>query len=757
MNGSHRGAAVIALALVAAASLPAAAQAPTEVQVQTPGTSPTSATNPAPSPLKAQTTPQPPGPRAYPMPEIVVTATGRPEPLARVAGTVQVIDQDRISKSTAKSITELFAENAVGFMSEWTPGQTSLNIRGGSTDGQGRDFRSQILILINGHRAGTANISKLSTADVERIEIVRGPSSVVYGSQNMGGVVNIILKTGRTAPGMFFEGSAGSWGMVEGRAQYGGVAQGFDWYLGGFGQTQGNFQVGGGAYQQNTTFSRASGTAALGYAFDEDNRVDVTLRTDGIYGAGFRGSSANIFAYDQRFNRSVDVTYNGKSPDDRMHLMVQGYYVTDVDDLNNPSPLSNLNALASRTNFDDNRRQLDVVGTRFQPSVKPWTGNVLLLGADWERSWLNSTRWRLGGPAVTQLSPQDNNQTDNIFGFYVEDSQLFFDDRLLIRGGIRENVGSTTLNATPFATRLIPGTNSYQALTYSVGATLKVTDWLNSRIGASSGFRAPTATELGANFTTTPIGTTIFGNPDLVPETAQQLELGSTVTWNGLRLDAALFQNVISNRIAPVTVSSLGGVVVQRQVNNPGNIVVQGIEFQLETNMIQTFGLPIGPSWLWNVFGNSYYNFKMTDYGAVAAAGTNQATRINQYGLSVGSLFGQAVAQLPWNIQVLGMLRGPMWYNTEESLSPVYYPGQVRNTTVYEKGSFWVWNMRGELEFTKGAKLFGAINNIFDENQHPVFIALNQSPCVATQLAQNGSCGNSMPGRQFILGFQIKL
>jgi vitamin B12 transporter len=709
------------------------------------------------SPAVAQPQQPQPAQKAYPMPEIVVTATGRPEPLARVAGTVQVIDQDRIAKSTAKSVTELFAENAVGFMSEWTPGQTSLNIRGGATDGQGRDFRSQILVLINGHRAGTANISKLSTADVERIEIVRGPSSVVYGSQNMGGVVNIILKTGRTAPGIFLEGSAGSWQMVEGRAQYGGVAGPFDWYVGGFGQTQGNFQIGGGAYEQNTSFTRASGTVALGYAFDENNRVDVTLRTDGIYGAGFRGSSANVFAYDQRFNRSVDATFNGRSPDGRMGVMFQAYYVTDVDDLNNPSPLSNLNALAARTNFDDNRRQLDIVGTRFQPSFKPWGGNELLLGIDWERSWINSTRWRLGGSAVTQLSPQDNNQTDNIFGFYFEDSQLFFDDRLLIRGGVRQNVGSTALDATPFAPTLIPGTNTYQALTYSVGATLKLTDWLNARAGASSGFRAPTATELGANFTTTPIGTTIFGNPGLVPETAQQFELGGTATWKGGRFDAALFQNVITNRIAPVTVSSTGGVVVQRQANNTGNIVVQGLEFQLETDMITSFGLPIAPGWLWNVFGNSYYNFKMTDYGAVAAAGTDMATRINQYGLAMGTLFGQATAQIPWNVQILSILRGPMWYNTEEALSPVFFPGQVRNTTVYQKDPFWVWNMRGELEFTKGAKLFGAVNNVFDTNQHPIFIALDQTPCGASLAAQNGACGNSMPGRQFILGFQIRL
>ena len=161
-----------------------------------------------------------------------MTATGRPEEVAKIAGTIQVIPQERIAHSSAKSVTDLLAENSVGFMSEWTAGQTSINIRGAATDGQGRDFKSQVLVLINGHRAGTANVSKLSPADVERIEIVRGPSSVVYGSQNMGGVINIILKTGRTAPGTLLEASTGSWLLFQGKAQTGGTSGKYDWYVG---------------------------------------------------------------------------------------------------------------------------------------------------------------------------------------------------------------------------------------------------------------------------------------------------------------------------------------------------------------------------------------------------------------------------------------------------------------------------------------------------------------------------------------------
>ena len=88
------------------------------------------------------------------MPSVVVTATGYPTPVSQIASTIQVITQDNIAHSTAKSVADLLAQNAVGFMSQWTAGQTSINIRGGATEGQGRDFKSQVLVLINGHRAG---------------------------------------------------------------------------------------------------------------------------------------------------------------------------------------------------------------------------------------------------------------------------------------------------------------------------------------------------------------------------------------------------------------------------------------------------------------------------------------------------------------------------------------------------------------------------------------------------------------------------
>jgi vitamin B12 transporter len=710
-----------------------------------------------------QQQPQAQQPSSTTMQETVVTATGRPEEVTRFAGTVQVIDQERIAKSTGKSVTDLLAENSVGFLSEWTAGQTSLNIRGAATEGQGRDFKSEILILINGHRAGTANISKLSMDEVERIEIVRGPASVIYGSQNMGGVVNIILKTGRSSPGGLTEGRTGSFGLYEGKLQYGGTvgADGssggpVDYFAGAHGGTQNSYNVGGGALEQNTGWTREGGIVALGWQIDSDNRVDVLARTDGVYNTGFRGSSADLFAFDTRYNQSVDVTWNAKTPDGRLSLMFQGYYVEDVDDLNNPSPVSNTNAATLRTSLDHNHRVVDLLGMRFQPRYKIIPSNELLVGFDFEKSWITSYRERQGGSAITPAAPQDNNETDNVFGLYIEDEQRLFSDRLTLRSGIRQTFGTQQLLPTPNANTLIPGSVNYQATTWSTGATMQATSWLTGRIGASTGFRAPTATELGSNFTITPIGTTIFGNPSLSPETNQQFEVGATATTKNARLDLALFQNTIYNRIAANTISSVGGVVIQQYQNNPGALVVQGLELQTEADVMRTLGLPIAAGDRWSVFANGYYNFKMTDYGAPAAALSQMGTRMYLYEASIGTRYAKIDAEMPWNLQLLGIWRGPMWYNTEERLAPNFFPGQVVSTTVYEKAEYWTFNARGEIEIYKGLKLFGALNNIFDVNASPIFIATDVQPCVANVAAQNGSCGNSMQGRNFFVGAQWK-
>lgn len=689
--------------------------------------------------------------------EIVVTSTGRPEPRSRITGTVQVIEGERITQSTARSVTELLAENAVGFFSEWTPGQTSINIRGGATDGQGKDFRSQVLVLINGRRAGTANISKLSPADVDRIEVIRGPASVIYGSQAIGGVINIILKNGRNTTGNFADIQGGSWGLLQGRGHVAGQSNGNDYYVGISGGRRDSYHSGaGGGLMANTQYQRLGITGAFGRQINDNHRVDVTVRSDGIYDAGFRGSSWSTFNRDERTNASFDFVYSGKTDTDFARWTAHTYLVSDRDVFRWAAP--NSATVAQRTRLDLNRRHLDIMGLRFQPIFNLWAGNELLLGFDAERSWLRSQRYRESvNPAINlaQVSPQDNNQTDSVMAFYAENSQRLFDDRLILRAGVRHTRGSTSFDTTPNLANQATGSRPYDATTYTVGGTYRATDYLSFRTGVSTGFRSPTATELAGNYTVL-VGTQIFGNPNLKPETSRQYEVGATFALNGWSLDAALFQNVISNRI--VTKLRPGSSTTSDYVNNPGDVTVRGIELQFGLDVLRAFSAQAN-GWHWSMTANGGYNFFMRDGGAAATANSNQVERMYQYQAAIGTRFGQRTGvAIPWTFSVTGILRGPLWYNTEE---PLLIPaGEPNSSYIHRKPAFWVWNARLEGELRKGLTAYAAVNNIFNINQHALFIALDQQPFIGNPTNANtngiGNMGNSMPGREFIVGMQAR-
>ena len=686
--------------------------------------------------------------------DVVVTATGKPEQRSAIAGTVQVISRERIEESSAKSMTDLLAENAVGFFSEWTPGQTSINLRGGASDGQGRDYRGQVLVLINGRRAGTANLSKLSPADVERVEVVRGPSSVVYGSQNIGGIINIIMKDGRTAQGTLFDLAAGSSDLLQGKVQYGGQSEKADWYIGLSGGTKDDYRSGkGGSTMDNTAWDRRGLTAALGYQLDPLHRFDVNLRTDGIYDVGFRGSGANLYSEDDRYNQSIDLSYSGKTQDERARWLLHAYKVRDVDDFRWASPTIRNSAgnPAPGTRLDHNERQLDVEGFRVKPSMTLWKGNDLLLGWDWEKSRLRSERYRVGVPGnnLGQIAPYDNNQTETVNAFYFEDSQKFFDDRLVLRGGVRRTLGETSLDWTPNLAGQKPRSENYVQTTYSFGGTYKVSDSLVLRSGVSTGFRAPTASELAADFTALG-GGRVFGNSSLKPETSRQFEVGGTYSARHWRLDAVVFENVIQDRI--ISKARPGVANTSDYANNSGDIVVRGLELQGDMNLLRLLNRD-DTVWRWSVYGNGAYNFNMKDEGAAATANTNNLQRAYKYQGLLGTRFGQAGVAHPWNFAVEAILRGPMWYDTEENLLiPAAEPDR---NYIHRKSPFTVVNLRGDVQLRKGVKLHAAVRNLFDVNEHPIFIGLDESPYKLNPKLTNGGNGTSMPGREFQVGIQV--
>jgi len=124
--------------------------------------------------------------------EIAVTATRTPLPLKETPVLTRLITSKDIELSGATSLPQLLERELAGVEFHQAGYGTSLSF-------QGLDAR-YILFLIDGERMagetyGNIDFSRIAVSDVERIEIVRGSSSVLYGSNAMGAVINIITKT----------------------------------------------------------------------------------------------------------------------------------------------------------------------------------------------------------------------------------------------------------------------------------------------------------------------------------------------------------------------------------------------------------------------------------------------------------------------------------------------------------------------------------------------------------------------------------
>jgi vitamin B12 transporter len=156
----------------------------------------------------AQSNPQP-----VIIPDIVVTPTRTPQAISKAGSSITVLDEEDIAKASPGTITDLFRQ---------VPG-VSVTQSGGAGSTQtvrlrGMDAR-HTLVLIDGIRVndpssptGEFDFSNLILTDIERIEVLRGPQSALYGSDAMGGVIHIITRKGKGAPQFKIQAEGGSYG-----------------------------------------------------------------------------------------------------------------------------------------------------------------------------------------------------------------------------------------------------------------------------------------------------------------------------------------------------------------------------------------------------------------------------------------------------------------------------------------------------------------------------------------------------------------
>lgn len=159
------------------------------------------------------------------VPEIVVTATRLPIPVDEVSGTILIITSDDIEEKQARTVADaLDGLPGVDIVNQGGPGKTSsVLLRGGHT--------RFTLVLIDGVEVNdpsnperTFDFAHLSTDNIERIEILFGPQSTLYGSDAIGGVIQIFTKKGSARPKVETSAEAGSYNTRRAQAAVRGSA-----------------------------------------------------------------------------------------------------------------------------------------------------------------------------------------------------------------------------------------------------------------------------------------------------------------------------------------------------------------------------------------------------------------------------------------------------------------------------------------------------------------------------------------------------
>ncbi len=435
-------------------------------------------------------------------PDIIVEGTKTGTPARQMTNAFTVIDEEHIKTMRVHSVLEVLRQvEALDVVQSGGPGGlTSLFLRGGESN--------HVLVLVDGVKVnnpttGAFNAADLAVNGIQRIEIIRGSQSPLYGSEAVAGVVNIVTKTGRRDADRSLSLEGGSYSTWSGVLNHSNKRAVWDHMLSlaylassGFSkadQDLGNSEPDGYA---NTSFS-----ARFGRGMGTGGRLDLTLRlTDATadYDDAFPLADSPAKSRDKA--AVTGLTYSGLFQPWWDHRLTVGW---------SRNHRTSQEATFGDSDTDAQTRQVD---WRHTLDVGP--DNLLTLGYEYQKE---------SGHLTSGFGAYDEQTVTH--AVYMQD-QLAALDPLFVTVGLRSD-----------------GNNRYgRHNTYKVGSSLALASWRTRLFGSyGTGFRAPSLDDLFfPNFPGFPPSS----DPNLDPETSKGYEVGIShdLIPNVMNLDATYFR-----------------------------------------------------------------------------------------------------------------------------------------------------------------------------------------------------------------------
>lgn len=446
--------------------------------------------------------------------EVVVTASRIEQPLSQTLTSTSVITQEDIKNSQATDVPSILRSIAgVEISQNGGTGKLSSLFMRGSND-------TQTLVLLDGVRigsitTGTTSIEHLMLDQIERIEVVRGNVSSLYGSEAIGGVVQIFTKQAQQASAINASIGAGSYGTAKSSAGLSGSSD----------ATRYNLQV--------------SRVVTAGYsAIDSNIAPAANPDPDGYHNSSVSANIKHIFNADHNLSASA-FNSEGSTQYDRA-------YGSATDTHHSAFRISKFTATAE-----------DRLHENWLSLLK------LSQGTDKSQNYLNSAPATPGSLYTTtnrQLSWQNNLQLGNNKQMIIGAEHLtqavetdlqpqYNQDERKIRTLFAGYSGNYDQHQLQLNARQDNYSDFGYANTGLIGYGYNIDEAWRITANTSSAFKAPTFNDMFYPFTDYGFGYSYQGNPNLLPERSLGRELGLHYAVDNQRVDVVYFDNRINDLI----------------------------------------------------------------------------------------------------------------------------------------------------------------------------------------------------------------
>lgn len=423
------------------------------------------------------------------LPVTVVTATRVAQPITDVVADVTIIDRETIERSGATGLADVLARQpGVAFARNGGPGATtSVYLRGAETR-----FTAVFVdgVRVDSQSTGGASWNAIPLSQVDRVEIVRGPAAAVYGSDALGGVIQIFTRRGEQAFAPSVEMGLGTDGLRKLAASVSGRQGAVDYALGASRETTNGFNAQPDSNPDRDGYRNTAFSGSLGWQLNNAHRLEASL-----------------------LDSDANGQYDG--------------YLPGVDD-RAQQDLQTLGLKWSARWSEVYSSQLAMSRSKDRYETQPSD----YLTATQVTSYLWQNDWKLGATQLTAALERREDRLDN-----ASTSPSISDrsqDALALGYGLRSGQHTLQLNVRHDNDSEFGG-HSTGSAAYAYGFA---PGW-RALVSGGTAFRTPT---LFQRFS-------IYGTPDLQPEKARNVEVGVKYEQQGNRFSVVMYRNRVNNLI----------------------------------------------------------------------------------------------------------------------------------------------------------------------------------------------------------------